>query len=48
MSDAAETSTQPKEKSKNKAHRKDKPWDTDDIDHVCIQLTGFGELELNP
>ncbi|KAG2014062.1 hypothetical protein CC2G_010910 [Coprinopsis cinerea AmutBmut pab1-1] len=29
----AETTEAPKEKGKNKAHRKDKPWDTDDIDH---------------
>ncbi|EAU80543.2 ribosomal RNA assembly protein mis3 [Coprinopsis cinerea okayama7 len=33
----AETTEAPKEKGKNKAHRKDKPWDTDDIDHWKIE-----------
>jgi len=31
------STTEPEIKSKNKMHRKDKPWDTADIDHWKIE-----------
>ena len=34
--DAAGTSSPPPPVNKNKRYRKDKPWDTDDIDHWNI------------